>query len=131
MPWWSSPLLRDLVVLGISTVAQRRRRPEPEPPPQPRPLPPSPPPPPPAEERARKLAVLRHNERTRLTAAWFNALSAVLIAAGIFAPVAALVLGAQASPAGQLTVIAVSLVCFAIGVGLHVAGRGFLGRLEE
>ncbi len=129
MPWWSSPLLRDLVVLGISTVAQRRRRPEPEPPPQP--LPPSPPPPPPAEERARKLAVLRHNERTKLTAAWFNTLATALIAIGTFAPVSALVLGIEASQTGQLTVIAASLVCFAIGVGLHLAGRRFLGRLKE
>ena len=129
MPWWSSPLLRELVVLGVSTVMQRRRRPEPEQPPQPQPQ--LPPPPPPAEEQARRLAVLRHNERTRLTAAWFNALAAILIAAGTFTPVAALVLGLRAAQVGPLTVTAASLACFALGVGLHLAGRRVLGRLEE
>ena len=36
---------------------------------------------------------LVHNERTKLTAAWFNTLATALMAAGLFAPVAALLYG--------------------------------------
>ena len=40
---------------------------------------------------------LVHNEQTKLTATWINTLAAGLIAAGAFAPAAALVLGTVAS----------------------------------
>lgn len=45
---------------------------------------------------------LIHNEQTKLTANWLNALAAATVAAGVFAPVAALIYGlSQTPPAGR------------------------------
>ena len=74
---------------------------------------------------------LIHNERTKFTATWFNALGTAFIAAGMFAPLAALFYGLADLRIGRLTFVAVLTVCFAFGLFLHFAGRLFLGRLRE
>ena len=71
------------------------------------------------------------NERRKHIASWLNALATALVAAGAFAPAAALLYG-LATPltsGGQL--LAVVLGCFVLGLSLHWAGRLVLGRLRE
>ena len=74
---------------------------------------------------------LIQNERTKLTANWLNALAAALVAAGVFAPAAALVYGVSQLPRAGLPLALVILGCFAGGVFLHWLGRVLLGRLRE
>ena len=74
---------------------------------------------------------LVHNERTKLTAAWFNALAAALVTAGVFAPFAALIYGLSQMPQGGLQLSFIMLGCIAGGVFLHWLGRALLGRLRE
>lgn len=71
-----------------------------------------------------------HNEQTKLTATWLNALATALMAAGTFAPIAALFYGFANSNADQLALILGAGVCFVVGIGLHLAGRLFLRRLR-
>lgn len=74
---------------------------------------------------------LVHNERTKLTAAWLNALAAALIAAGVFAPVVALMYGLPQMSADGSRLSLVTLGCIAGGAFLHWLGRALLGRLHE
>jgi hypothetical protein len=74
---------------------------------------------------------LVHNERTKLTASWLNTLATALVAAGAFAPAAAFLYGLSQPVSGAWAMIVIALACVAAGVGLHVAGRVFLGRLQE
>ena len=74
---------------------------------------------------------LVHNERTKLTAAWFNALATALIAAGLFAPFAALLYGLTELRIGLIGMAAIVAVCMGGGVSLHVIGWAVLGRLRE
>ena len=74
---------------------------------------------------------LVHNERTKLTASWLNALATALIAAGAFAPAAAWLYGLSALPIGIFYLSAITLACIAAGAGLHVVGLAALGRLRE
>ncbi len=74
---------------------------------------------------------LVHNERTKLTASWFNALATALIAAGFFAPAAALLYGLSTLAIGLEYMIALTLGCLGLGVGIHMIGRAVLGRLRE
>ncbi|MDI3469737.1 MAG: hypothetical protein OJF62_001800 [Pseudolabrys sp.] len=75
--------------------------------------------------------VLIHNERAKLLANWLNTLATALIAAGVFAPAAALVYGAPSLslPVDRLLLLATG--CFAVGGILHVLGWLALGRLRE
>ena len=73
---------------------------------------------------------LVHNEQTKLTAAWLNTLGAALVAAGTFAPIAALFYGFSNSTTNHLELTLGAGVCFAIGVALHLAARIFLRRLQ-
>lgn len=75
--------------------------------------------------------LLVHNERTKLTAAWLNALAAAAVAAGVFAPVAALIYGLPQMPQLGTQLLLVMLGCFAMGTFLHWVGRVLLGRLRE
>jgi len=80
----------------------------------------------------RVLAVsLIHNERTKLTATLFNSLATALVAAGGFAPLAALAWGISPLPVQGPYVAVLVVVCVVIGVLLHWIGRGILGRLQE
>lgn len=74
---------------------------------------------------------LVRNERTKLTASWLNALAAALVAAGVFAPIAALIYGLSQIPQNSLQLSLVILICIAGGVFLHWIGRAVLGRLRE
>ena len=74
---------------------------------------------------------LVHNERTKLTASWFNTLATALVAAGTFAPLVALVYGFSAPAANQAVLVALALVCFGAGNSLHWLGRAYLKRLRE
>jgi hypothetical protein len=74
---------------------------------------------------------LVENERTKLTASWLNALATALMAAGVFAPAAALIYGISQFPMDRWTMVSLALACFAIGASLHLLGRAVLGRLRE
>jgi hypothetical protein len=74
---------------------------------------------------------LVHNERTKLTAAWLNTLATGLVAAGAFAPAAAFLYGLSVPAVSAGYMIAIALGCIVFGVGLHLGGRVFLGRLHE
>ena len=74
---------------------------------------------------------LVHNERTKLTASWFNTLATALIAAGAFAPTAAYLYGLMAVPVGTGLIVGLVFGCFAFGMCLHYAGWSLLGRLRE
>ena len=74
---------------------------------------------------------LVHNERTKLTASWLNALATALIAAGAFAPAAAWLYGLSALPLGAFYLSALAFACVGSGVGLHVSALAMLGRLRE
>jgi hypothetical protein len=71
------------------------------------------------------------NERTKLTASWFNTLATALIAAGAFAPVAASLYGLSAIAVDGVFVAILATSCSGIGVGLHLLGVLLLGRLRE
>ena len=75
--------------------------------------------------------VLVHNERTKLTAAWLNALATALVAAGGFAPAAAMLYGLASAPLEFGFVIAVLLGCMTLGLAIHVGAWALLGRLRE
>ena len=74
---------------------------------------------------------LVHNERTKLTATWFNALATALVAAGVFAPAVALLYGLSQARVNPAFMISLALGCLGFGIGLHVVGRRLLGRLQE
>jgi hypothetical protein len=73
---------------------------------------------------------LVHNERTKLTANWLNALATALVAAGTFAPFAALVYGFSNSAADRSFLAVLAGICFVGGIALHLGGRVFLRRLR-
>jgi hypothetical protein len=74
---------------------------------------------------------LVENERTKLTANWLNALATALVAAGLFAPGAALLYGISQLPIGFEYMVALALGCLALGAAIHIAGRAVLGRLRQ
>ena len=74
---------------------------------------------------------LIHNERTKLTASWLNALATALIAAGTFAPAAAWLYGLSALPVGAFNLSTIALACTGVGISLHVSALATLGRLRE
>ena len=74
---------------------------------------------------------LIHNEQTKLTATWFNTLATGLIAAGAFAPMAAILLGISVFPVSPGRVFSLAIACICIGGGIHLWARQMLGRLRE
>lgn len=74
---------------------------------------------------------LVHNERTKLTASWCNTLATALVAAGFFAPAAALIYGLSQLAIGPTFMLAVAAGCLGLGAALHFLGRAVLGRLIE
>jgi hypothetical protein len=73
---------------------------------------------------------LVHNERTKLTAGWFNTLSGGLMAVGVFGPLATFLLGTLPPGVSGWLLGALSLACVALGTGLHVYARWTLERLR-
>ena len=74
---------------------------------------------------------LVHNERIKLTANWLNALATALVAAGTFAPFAALVYAFSNAMADRASLAVSAGVCFTGGIALHIGGRVMLRRLHE
>jgi len=75
--------------------------------------------------------LLVHNEQTKLTAAWLNTLATALVAAGTFAPFAALLYGFSSTNKDHWLLSAVAGLCLVGGIALHIGGRVFLRRLHE
>ncbi len=73
---------------------------------------------------------LVHNEQTKLTAAWLSTLATALVAAGTFAPFAALVYGFSSTTPDRWFLAALAGLCFAGGIALHMGGRVVLRRLR-
>lgn len=74
---------------------------------------------------------LVHNERIKLTATWLNTLATALVAAGVFAPVAAALYGISILAVERRYMAAVVLGCMSLGVAIHFAARRVLGRIRE
>ncbi len=74
---------------------------------------------------------LIHNERTKLTAAWLNALATALVTAGVFAPGAALLYGFSHFAIEPAGIVGLAVGCLCVGAGIHLLGRTVLGRLQE
>lgn len=74
---------------------------------------------------------LVENERVKLTANWLNALATALVAAGVFAPAAALVYGLSQLAISAISIFGILIVCLSCGLLLHGLGRLILGRLRE
>ena len=74
---------------------------------------------------------LVHNERTKLTATWLNTLATALVAAGVFAPLAATLYGLSILQIERGFMAAVVFGCMTLGVAIHLAARGVLGRMRE
>ena len=74
---------------------------------------------------------LVENERVKLTASWLNALATALVAAGAFAPAAALLYGLSHLAISTESIFGIVILCLVAGLLLHVLGRIVLGRLRE
>jgi hypothetical protein len=74
---------------------------------------------------------LVHNERTKLTATWLNGLATALVAAGFFAPAAALLYGLSQPAIGAAYTLALAFGCLGLGAGVHMLARATLGRMLE
>jgi hypothetical protein len=74
---------------------------------------------------------LVHNEQTKLSAAWLNTLATALVAAGTFAPFAALLYGLSVPTVGRAVLALAAMSCSVGGVALHLSGRALLRRLRE
>ena len=74
---------------------------------------------------------LVHNERTKLTATWISGLATAFIAAGLFAPAAALAYGIAELRIGPVSIVLILSLCIGVGVFLHWMGRFILRRLRE
>ena len=71
------------------------------------------------------------NERVKLTAAWMNQLATAIAAAGVFAPLVALVFGFHPFQGPSGLVISLTINCGALSAALHFYGRWLLGRLKS
>ena len=69
------------------------------------------------------------NERLKHTASWLNGLATALIAAGAFAPTAALLYGFASTSTNRTFFFVAAPVCIVFGLTLHFWGRALLGRL--
>jgi hypothetical protein len=74
---------------------------------------------------------LIENERTKLTATFFNTLATAIVAAGGFAPLAAMIYGLSSQHIEIVYVAVGTAICATVGATLHFAGRRILGRLQE
>jgi hypothetical protein len=73
---------------------------------------------------------LIHNERTKLTAAWLNAVSGGAMAAGVIAPLAATFYGVSSAPISSSILMIGAATWFLAGIGLHLAARYTLRNLK-
>jgi small-conductance mechanosensitive channel len=73
---------------------------------------------------------LIHNERTKLTATFMNAVAATMVGVGAVAPLVAFTYGIPGAVAGS-TLALIGLGWLAGGVILHLLARVLLRRLRE
>ena len=75
---------------------------------------------------------LIHNERVKLTAVCLNTLATTTVAAGVIAPVVAVVFGLPTTVAISPIAFLLAIVAwFLLGLALHLFARRMLGRLQE
>ena len=74
---------------------------------------------------------LVHNERTKLTASWLNTLATALVAAGVFAPAAAVLYGLSSTQLGRGFLALILLGCVTLGVAIHLVALKLIGRMRE
>jgi hypothetical protein len=72
---------------------------------------------------------LVENERAKLAATYFNGLAIALATVGGIAPWIAFLV--QGSDPGAVRLVAISILCISLSVGLHYLGRRALKRLRE
>jgi hypothetical protein len=78
------------------------------------------------------MIALIHNERTKLTATWVNALAVAVVATGVVAPVAAVVFGLPTlGTISASTLVPITAGWLLLGIALHLLARVMLGRLRE
>jgi hypothetical protein len=70
------------------------------------------------------------NEQRKLIAAFCNNIGTGVISAGVLTPIAALLLGIQASVLSLTTLAVLIPVAFFVGIAFHAIGRLFLLRYE-
>jgi hypothetical protein len=71
------------------------------------------------------------NEEKKLTAGWFNTVSAACITVGMVGPAVARAVGALGAPLRPTLTIALSVGCILISSVLHWQARRFLKDLED
>jgi hypothetical protein len=71
------------------------------------------------------------NERLKLLANWCNTVAAAFLTTGVLGPVLSVVYGLGPRELDPALVFASSLICMLVSGGLHLAGRSFLGGLQE
>jgi hypothetical protein len=74
---------------------------------------------------------LVRNEQAKLTATYVNGLAIAVFAVGGLAPLFSVVYSDRPASIPFWSVVAISLVCFAVSGGLHYAARRFLTRMRE
>jgi hypothetical protein len=71
---------------------------------------------------------LIYNERTKLLATALNNMAVATMATAIIAPIAGIMYGSASFRTAWWPLF--GLVWFLVGLGLHIAGQGVLGRLK-
>jgi hypothetical protein len=72
---------------------------------------------------------LVENEQAKLAATYFNDIAIALAALGSIAPWIAFLV--QGSDPGAAKLVAISILCISLSIGLHYLGRKALKRLRE
>ncbi len=72
---------------------------------------------------------LAYNERTKLLATALNNVGVAIIITGVIAPTIATLYGAASAGLNQWWWL-IAVVWFLTGIGLHILGQMFLGRLK-
>ncbi len=76
------------------------------------------------------MTPLVHNERMKLAAVGLNNIGVAMLAAGIFGPLSAFIYGTSTAETYGWWLMDGLFWIFS-GVGIHMAGQAFLGRLQS
>jgi VIT1/CCC1 family predicted Fe2+/Mn2+ transporter len=83
-------------------------------------------------EKSRLSMNLVHNERTKLTATWVNAVAVAVVATGAIAPVAAVAFGLPTLGTISTGFLpSITAAWLLLGITLHISARVVLRRLRE
>jgi hypothetical protein len=74
---------------------------------------------------------LIHNEQAKPTATYVNGLAIAVFAVGGLAPLFSVLYSDRPASIPFLSIVGISLVCFAASGGLHYAARRFLKGMRE